>query len=494
MTASAQTPPATQLALSQEASHPLPPPLKKCGQLTRVPTPAHPVTPFTCSESFAPLANIRGSDSGEVAPTLFPPSPQSAALPCADRLVGAIFEDVQQGSAGYQSPHSQVTGRLSGSRLPQGAENRGALEILAVPVLRENSGKGPSLKGGVRVSALTARPCPVGLSPTTFRLLEGPPPLSTPSGEDNGDNKEQDDVHAVPLQVSGANVVSSCDRCDGQGSETASLRFFADSWLSVTIPTTLCTVDLAIVRPSRASDLVAGNVGRRSGGSCHHLLVFLSFCFVFLLRACAAATTDGVVGKNNSSESYGLLSPVDSELAAVSVVSSEVTASLARNATQALRGVEGDVGSWNDDERAGSRGETNSGLQGGVSAFASSRALAITTVLTQDLLAAYNSAAVDDTIYLTPSATAFTGLACDTLAWSVPSALCMSKAVTIACAVGTASGSCTLDGLNTGTNGWRVVLVQTGTSTTKFRQLTFKRGYTVSMIQLRSVSISWLAY
>jgi hypothetical protein len=107
---------------------------------------------------------------------------------------------------------------------------------------------------------------------------------------------------------------------------------------------------------------------------------------------------------------------------------------------------------------------------------ASSRLLATVTVLTQDLLAAYNSAAVGDTINLTPSSTAFTGAACN----GGDTSLCMTKAVSILCAVGTASGSCTFDGLNTGTNGRRVVSVQTGTSaTTVFQQITFTRGYTV---------------
>ena len=107
---------------------------------------------------------------------------------------------------------------------------------------------------------------------------------------------------------------------------------------------------------------------------------------------------------------------------------------------------------------------------------ASSRLLATVTVLTQNLLATYNSAAVGDTINLTPSNTAYTGAACN----GGDTSLCMTKAVSILCAVDTASGGCTFDGLNTGTNGRRVVLVETGTSTTtSFHQITFTRGYVV---------------
>ena len=110
------------------------------------------------------------------------------------------------------------------------------------------------------------------------------------------------------------------------------------------------------------------------------------------------------------------------------------------------------------------------------------RGLASTTVLTQDFLAAYNSAAVGDTINLTPSATAYTGSSCTGSASSDPTSLCMTKAVTIACAVGTGSGSCTFNGLNTGTNGRRLVIVETGTTTTTtFQQLTFTKGYVGGM-------------
>ena len=109
------------------------------------------------------------------------------------------------------------------------------------------------------------------------------------------------------------------------------------------------------------------------------------------------------------------------------------------------------------------------------------RWLVTTTVLTENLLTAYNSAAVGDTIYLTPSATAYTGESCTgTADGGRATSLCMKKAVNIACAVGTASGSCTFDGLNTGSNGRRVVIVETGTTTTTtFQQITFKRGYAV---------------
>jgi hypothetical protein len=111
---------------------------------------------------------------------------------------------------------------------------------------------------------------------------------------------------------------------------------------------------------------------------------------------------------------------------------------------------------------------------------ASSRLLATMTVLTQNLLAAYNSAAVGDTINLTPISTAYTGAACDPNGWGELSSLCMTKAVSFLCAVGTASGSCTFDGLNTETNGRRVVIVETGTSTvTAFQQISFARGYAV---------------
>jgi hypothetical protein len=108
------------------------------------------------------------------------------------------------------------------------------------------------------------------------------------------------------------------------------------------------------------------------------------------------------------------------------------------------------------------------------------RLLATVTVLTQDLLTAYISAAVGDIISLAPSNTAYSGTSCTGVADSRPTSLCMTKAVSFFCAIVTASGSCTFDGLNTGTNGRRVVIVETGTSTpTAFQQITFTRGYVV---------------
>jgi hypothetical protein len=128
------------------------------------------------------------------------------------------------------------------------------------------------------------------------------------------------------------------------------------------------------------------------------------------------------------------------------------------------------------DSTEDSTGKTSSGT-GDVARL--SRVLATATFPTQDLLAAYNRALVGDTIYLTPSATVFTGEACDPSNVGA-SSLCMTKAMIIVCNVLTASDSCTLDGLNTGTNGRRVVHVKTGkVQETEFKLMTFTRGYVV---------------
>ena len=114
------------------------------------------------------------------------------------------------------------------------------------------------------------------------------------------------------------------------------------------------------------------------------------------------------------------------------------------------------------------------------------RFLDTTTVLTQNFLATYTSATVGDTILLTPSTTAYTGASCTGTANSAATSLCMTKAVSVKCAVGTAPGTCTFDGLNAR----RVVIVETGmTTTTTFEGITFTKGSTVSRNSLHCNSL-----